>query len=378
MWRRLLLTIGFCAAFAGSPARADDLVYFGSRTAERGEGVFAARFDSQSGRLTPLGTVAQIARPTWLSAHPTAPVLYAVSEVGNDGSVEASVTSLAVDRVSGALRVLNTVDSGGGGATHIAVDAPSRTLFVANYGTGQVSWLPILADGRLGMPMSVQSTFGTGPHERQDGPHPHGVEVDPSHRYVLVSDLGADRTFVFRFDPATRQMTPGRPAFTAVAPGAGPRLLTFHPKGRLLFVLTQMTAELVTYRWDAARGRMTHLTTIPTETPLFKGAVSGANLAVSQDGRFVYVSNRGSNSLSAYALTARNGQLREIQRISSQGALPMSFSIHPGGRWMLVANNGSNAIAVFAVDPVTGKLTATGQAMPAPQPASVTFLPGPN
>jgi 6-phosphogluconolactonase len=387
MLQRLLLLIWIFSASAALPVRAQDnvpacpsgacggnLVYFGTRASGPGQGIFAARFDATSGHLSPIGLVADIARPTWLIAHQTLPVLYAVSEVGNDGLSEASVFSLAANKTTGELGIMNSVGSGGGGATHLAIDTASSTLFVANYGTGQVSWLPMLPDGRLGLAMAVESNYGTGPHRRQAAPHAHGVEVDPSHRFVLAADLGADRIFVYHFNLATRQLIPAAPAFVSVSPGSGPRHLVFHPNGRFLFVVTELSAQVVSYRWDAKYGHLQHVQTLSVDEPAFTGDKSAAHIETSHDGRYVYVSDRGANSMVVYAVSSQTGKLSEVQRISCGGKTPWSFSFDTSGRWILVANYGSNTIAVFAVDPGTGKLIAAPESLSITQPSNVTFL----
>lgn len=383
-----LLMLWVCFVFASLQAHAQDasvctggpcgtdLVYFGTRVSGTGQGIVGAHFDPNSGHLSPIGIVADIARPTWLIAHWKLPVVYAVSELGNDGLTEANVYSLAVDRVTGGLHVMNGVGSGGGGATHLAVDPVSNTLFVANYGTGQVSWLPILPDGRIGIAMSVQSDYGTGPHRRQAAPHAHGVEVDPTHHFVLAADLGADRLFVYRFDPATRQLTPGDPPFTAVSAGSGPRHLAFHPNGRFVYLVTELSAQIIAYRWDGRRGRLRHLQTLSVDEASFKGEKSGAHIELSHDGRYLYAVDRGANSMVVYAVSSQTGLLSEVQRVSCQGQVPWSFSLDPRGHWLLVANHGSNSITEFAVDSSTGRLTVTQESLSISQPSAVTFLPG--
>ena len=371
--RNWLLLLGLLAAFA-PPAQADDLVYFGTRNDKAGEGIFAARFDAATGKLTPIGTVAVMPRPTLVIPHPSLPVVYAVSELGNEGDVEASVSALAVDKTTGQLKPLNTVRTGGG-ATDMSIDTVSKSLFVANYGAGQLSWLPILPDGKLGMVTAIQATYGQGPDERQDRQHPHGVRVDPSHHFVLVADLGADKVFVFRFDAATRQLVPAQPGFAATAIGSGPRQLAFHPNGQFLYVLNQINSEVLTYRWDAKLGRLTQVQALPTELPTFKGVKSAAHIEASADGRFVYASNRGSDSLVVYAVNARKGSLSEVQRMPAPGKIPFGFALHSSGRWMVVTNNASNTASVFAVDPASGKLTLTAGTMAVSQPANVTFFP---
>ncbi len=374
MLQRLLLSMLLVTCCA---AQAADLVYFGTRSTEPGRGIFAGRFDAQTGQLTLIGEVAALEQPTWVIAHPQLPVLYSVSEVGNDGLSEASVSSLAVDRSTGRLQLLNTVGAVGGGTTHLAMDPVSRTVFAANFGSGQVTWFPTASDGRLGMPWAVLSHHGSGPTlPRQAAPHAYGVEVDPSRRYALVTDMGADGIFVYRFDAATRQLAPAPTPFIPATPGSGPRRLKFSPDGRFLFMITELTAEVVSYRWDARRGRAQYIQSLPTNSPQFTGPTgtnNGAHIDVSPDGRYVYTSNRVENTLVVHAVDPRNGVLREVQRIASNGQNPRAMTLHPGGRWLLVTNNASNSIAVFAVDPATGMLSLNSS-MAVPSPASVAFI----
>ena len=375
--QRFLRTWGFWLSLSVVPAHAHGQapgthwVYFGTRSTEAGQGIVAARFDAKNGRLSPIGIVAEVRKPAWLLAHPTLPVLYSVSEVSN----ESRVFAFSRDPSTGKLTLINSVASGGGGATHLAFDEAAKALFVAHYGTGHVSWLPTAEDGRLGIPNSVQSNYGTGPNqERQTAPHAHGVVVDPSRRFVLAADLGADRIFVYGFDPATRQLVPAPQPFASSSPGAGPRHLTFHPNGQFLFLVTEMAAEVVSYRWDAQQARLQHIQTLPMDDPTFTAQKSAAHIAISRDGRYVYASNRGANAIAVFAVSSKDGTMRLVQRISSQGKTPWDFSIDPTGRWMLVANSNSNAIAVFAVDPQTGELTATQETMSMTMPSNVTFI----
>lgn len=379
MWRALLLSMVFGFVFAAAPSRAaEHWVYFGNRSTEPGQGIAAARFDSKTGRLTPAGVVADVNRPTWLLAHPTLPVIYAVSDPTGEAQSESNVFAFSADKATGKLSTLNNVASGGGGATHLTFDTESKSIFVAHFRTGHVSWLPVADDGRLGDLYAKQSNYGTGPHRRQTSPHAHGVVVDPSHRYVLAADLGADRVFVYRFDTATHQLTSGTPPFVSLAPGSGPRHLAFHPSGRFVFLVTELSADLVSYRWDAESGALQQVQIVPMDEPSFAGARNAAHIQASSDGRFVYASNRGANSMQVYAVDEQTGRLTEVQRISATGKTPWDFSLDPTGRWLLVANNASNSINVFSVDPASGKLTPGEAWLPINQPSNVTFLPAAN
>jgi len=377
--RRALIGAAAASLLTAPPALAappaETLVYVGTQGTEPGQGVFAARLDARTGRLTPLGLAVELQRPTWLAAHPALPVLYAVSEVGNDGKSQGSVHTLRADPATGRLTPTDSAPSGGGGPTHLALDTASKTMLVANYGTGQVAALPVLADATLGPPASVQANQGSGPNPRQKGPHAHGAVLDPSRRFVLVADLGADRVFVYRYDRAGHQLSPAPTPFEALPPGTGPRHLAFHPNGRLAFLISELVPELRAYRWDARHGRLSLVQTLSLVGDPTKASVAkGAELAVSRDGRFVYTSVRGEDVLVVHAVEPRTGRLTEIQRLPAGGQAPWSFAIDPSGRWMLVANQGSGAVVVFARDPVSGRLSATSESMAVTKPTSIAYL----
>jgi 6-phosphogluconolactonase len=383
----MLAVAGYFAASLSAARAADELVYFGTQTpaqsnaaqampsATSERGPFAARLDVRTGHLTAIGFSAAVDRATWVVADPRRPLLYAVSEIGNDGRTEAQVFSLAVERATGRLSILNHSGSGGGGATHLALDPGSNTLFVANYGTGHVASLPVLPDGSLGPAASVLHDEGTGPSPRQAGPHAHSVVVDPTHQFVLTADLGADKVFINRLDARTHQLNPSTPAFESVTPGAGPRHLVFHPNGKFVFLDTELSSEVRSYRWDAHAGQLTLLQTISADAPDHQGTRSAAEIAVARDGRHLYVSNRGENALVVYNVDPATGMLTFAQRIDCGGRTPWSFGLDPTGRWLLVTNQGSSEVAVFRVDASNGQLSAIDETLPVPAPVSVAFLP---
>ncbi|NML08264.1 lactonase family protein [Sphingomonas sp. G-3-2-10] len=352
----------------------DQLVYIGTQASDPGQGIFAARLDSRTGKLTPIGMVAEIRRPTWLVARTDKPILYAVSEVGNDSGSGGEVLTLIADRKTGQLRIAGRIGSGGANPTHLALDPNSRTVAAAHYASGHVAALPILADETLGVP-ATQKNEGSGPHRRQQSPHAHGVAFDPGHRFLLAADLGADKLFVYRYDAAKRALTPADPVSVGVTPGTGPRHLAFHPGGKLLFLITEIVPEIRTYRWDARAGRLTlaQSLVIPFDEAT-RAITNGAELLPSEDGKFLYASLRGEDLIIAYAVDRNSGKLTELQRIPAGGQKPWSFAIAPNGRWLIVANQASNVVTVLARDPRTGKLTATGNSIDVPKPVNVTFL----
>lgn len=348
-----------------SPRRT--LLYIGTW---KGQNVHGAWFDPVHGDLTPIGPVGQ-ANADWAVRHPTLPILY-VATLEDNGVVY----TFRVNPATGALTKTGAVATGGaglsGGVSFIDVDRPSGTLLVANFAGGFAATLPISRTGELGPPTSIAQDTGSGPNPRQNGPHPHHVVVDPTGRFALVADFGADQVFVRRFHRGTL-LDAGFSYRTE--PGSGPRRVAFHPHGRTVYLLNELTATIETLQWTMRDGRLTHRQTLPTDTPGHTGPTSASDLAVSHDGRFAYTGNRGENSLVVHRIDPRTDLLAPIQRVPCGGVTPWSFSVHPNGGWLLVANEASNTVNLFAIDRRSGTLTDTGRSLPVPNPDSITFFP---
>lgn len=367
---RLKWLVVLCVGMATLPAfAANELVYVATRgggndpgqaTDSRPQGVYAARLDESTGHLTPLGLQADLPRGEWLVFNPRLPVLYASNSAGSKQS-DSAVSSFSVDSATGKLKFVNKVDAGGRQSLNGALDADSDTIFSANHGTGDVTALPVEADGSLGAMVSAQKDASTGPKP----PAAHGVVVDPSHKYVLVADFTAGRIFIDRFDGKTRALSPAATPFVAVPAGAGPRHLLFSPDGRFLFLLTETSAEVRSYRWNASSG------TLQLVQSVAAGPKDATEFALTPDGRFLYVSLRSLNSVAAFRVDA--GRLTEIQRVPSQGQQAWSLNVDPTGRWLLVANEGSGSVVEFKIDQASGKLGATGESLSMPNPAAVAF-----
>ncbi|CAD6557575.1 6-phosphogluconolactonase [Paraburkholderia metrosideri] len=332
------------------------------------------RLDTSTGELTAIGTVAQGPKSTWITAHPELPVLYGVDD---DSAKEGSITAYAVNRGTGTLSPINATHTGGHGTTFLRFDVPSNTLLGANYNSGSVSSVAVNADGSMGPLVSTIAETGSGPSRRQMSAHAHSIAIDPSGRYALAPDLGADRVFIYRFDRATHALSkdngPGPHEFIAPA-GSGPRHLAFGSSGQFVYLLTEMSAEIMVLRWDATQGRLTLVQSLPTSTQNFRGVKSGAEIAVSHDGRFVYVEDRGENSIVVYRIRPDSGELSLVQRISSGGDKPWGFGIDASGKWLLVANQRSGKVNVFSVDTASGMVTDTGKSAAVASPSSVAFV----
>ena len=337
------------------------------------QGIYLTRLDLKTGALAAPIVAYELHHATFLIRHPTLPIIYAVAE--DAGSQEdTDLFSFKVDKVNERLVLLNKVDSGGHGAAALALDESTGTLLAAHYVSGSVSALSLKEDGSLGAVISSQAETGSGPSPRQKSAHAHDVVIAPDHRFALVSDLGADRIFIYRINPTTRALSPAKIPSETLPAGSGPRHLAFHPNGKYVLVDSELTAELRSYKWLARTGRLAPVQVVQAYPAGQAGDKSAAELALSKDGRFAYVSLRGDqNSLVVYSVDANRGTLMEIQRIAAGGKTPWSFGIDPTGHYLLVANEGSNSVAVLSVDADSGRLSTTGQSVTVPRPVSVVF-----
>ena len=349
-----------------------DLLYVGTYTdGTKSEGIYLLRLDRSSGELRQVGTASASANPSFLTIHPNRRVLYAVNELEPTGMV----TAFAIARETGALTRLNEQASHGGAPCYVSVDPSGRVVLVANYASGTVALLPIAANGELGPAASVAQHTGTGPNsERQAAPHAHCILPAPGNRFALAADLGADRVFVYRLDLDGKTLSPVAGGDAAMRPGAGPRHIAFHPTLPLVFVANELDSTVATLRFDAERGGLavegTH-STLPTD---WSGTNYPADVHIAANGRTLYVSNRGHNSVAAFAVAESTGSLALDQVVSTAGDWPRNFTLDPTERWLLVANQRSDSIAVFGRNPATGRLTATNQRIAIPSPVCLRFV----
>ena len=366
-------SIGLFVAVVGvaaATARVDRIVYVGTYTGETSKGIYAFRFDDGSGALSPLGLVAATPSPSFLTASANGRFVFAVNELSSfGGQPSGSVTSFAVDSGSGRLTELSVQPSRGGGPCHLALDRTGRYLAVANYGGGNYSLLPVLADGRLQPATSVI----TGASADSPKPLGHMVAFDAANRFLIAADKGLDRLLVYRFDASTGVLSANRPASAALPAGSGPRHFAFHPNGRWVFTINELSATITTFVWDAASGGLTAMGTVPTR-PIGVTGGTTAEIAVHPNGRFVYGSNRGHNSIAVFSVGS-DGALTLVEHESTRGEIPRNFALDPTGRWLIAANQRSNTLAVFSIDQTTGALTPVGPLASVGSPVSVLFLP---
>jgi 6-phosphogluconolactonase len=337
------------------------------------EGITVFRFDADTGALDPVQTLPGVVNPSWLTLGAQQQVLFAVNEVAEGG-----VSAFARDLVTGMLQPLNEQRSHGADPCYVSLDPSGRYALVANYTGGTISVLPVAGDGQLEEASCVIHHQGSSIRPEQDAAHPHMIRPTPDGRFVLVTDLGTDQVLVYRLDTASGTLTPNENGTAAVAedPGSGPRHFAFAPHGRTVYVLNELNSTVTVYDYASERGELHARQVISTLPDGVDGPAIGnscAQIVVSPDGRFVYGSNRGHDSIAIWEVAPADGQLRLVGHESTRGKTPRNFSLDPSGAWLLVANQDSGTIVPFRRDPGSGRLTATAPVTHTPSPVAILF-----
>ncbi|MBC8040692.1 MAG: lactonase family protein, partial [Opitutaceae bacterium] len=238
---------------------------------------------------------------------------------------------------------------------------------------GTAALLPVLPDGGVGAPASVDQHAGKSIHpSRQKGPYAHSINLTAEGRFAFVADLGTDQVYTYRVDTAAATLTPASPASVALAPGSGPRHLALSPDGRHAYVINELANTLTTFALDAQTGALTALQTVPTLPADFTTGTT-AEVVAHPNGRFVYGSNRGHDSIAVFAVDAASATLSLVEHVSTQGRTPRNFNLSPDGRWLIAANQDGNSLVIYSVDPATGRLKPTGQTLALGAPVCVRF-----
>lgn len=355
-----------------------NLVYVGAYTAPRGraEGIYTYRLASADGALEPVAVLTGVASPSFLTMDAQKRHLYAVNELGMvDGKPAGGASALAIDAKTGTLTLLNQQPTHGTSPCHLILDPSGRWLLVANYSSGNVTVFPVLANGHLGAASHVVQHQGSGPNKRrQEGPHAHSVNLDPTGKLFLVADLGLDKVMAYKLDATTGKLVAHDPPWAATPPGAGPRHMAFHPNGRFLYVANEIDSTVSLFTYDAARGALQLQQTLATLPAGFTGDSTCADIHLTPSGGFVYVSNRGHDSLAIFAIDARSGRMTAAGHASTGGATPRNFAIAAGGDLLLAANQNGDNIVAFHIDAKSGALTPTGAVTKVPSPVCILIV----
>jgi 6-phosphogluconolactonase len=364
-----LLALACCLALGVASAPAEDVtVLFGTHVSGAGKGFSRSHFDTATGQLTKPQFLIEAASPAYYIIAPGGHRLYTCNSPG-------FVSAYSIEDSDGKLRFLNQKPSGGGDPSYISTDKTSKYVFVANYDGGSIAAWALEPDGSLGERTAFVQQTGSGINpQRQTHAYAHSIVIDPSNRFALVADLGTDRLYVYRFNVKDGSLTPNDPPFVKVTPGSGARHVVFHPNGRWVYLVTEMGNTVIFFHWDGKRGALTEVQSISTLPPDFHGVSVSAEIRVHPNGRFLYTSNRGNDSIAVFSINGEDGRLTPIQHVSSGGRTPRNFDFDPTGRWLLVTNHESNNASVLRIDPQSGLLTPVGQPVDVPFPFCPRFL----
>jgi len=350
-------------------------VYIGTNTGGSGasKGIYRADFNPETGKLSEPLLVAEYSNPGFLALHPKKPILYAVGQPKTafpDGTGSVAAFNVVDDRP---LEFIGEASVGGKGACHLAVDSTGATVAIANYNDGTISTVKLDENGKPGEIATLISNKGSGPDKsRQEGPHAHGVYFDRANKHLFVPDLGLDQILIYPFDAATSKLGAALPSL-ATAPGAGPRHMAFAPDEKHAYVINELDSTVLPASYH--EGKLTALATVPTLPKDFTEKSTTAEIEVHPNGKFVYASNRGHDSIAVFQRNADTGALTLIQHAPCGGKTPRHFKIDPSGKWLLCAHQNSNTISVLGIDTVTGLLAAPSHTVAAPNPICLLFVP---
>jgi 6-phosphogluconolactonase len=382
-------------------APADEyFVYFGTYTGftymkeglpaggSHSKGIYVSRFQPATGAVSKPELAAEIVNPAFLAVHPNQKFLYVATEdplsLGPDFDHASYVSSYAIDAKTGKLHLLNTLPTGGTSTCYLSIDKTGRYVLMANFGSSSVTVLRINDDGSLGEQTSFMKHVGKGKDPSfQSQAHPHSIDVSPDNRFVIVSDLGVDKLFVYRFDAATGTLSPENPPFVAAEAGGGPRHFVFDSAGRFGYSLKEMSGFVTVLAWDSSKGTFANVQDARTLAPNFIGASDSAEIAIHHNGKFLYESNRrfrgpnlwGPDTIGVFSIDPEKGTLTEVEQVPPGGTMPRNFAIDPTGSYLFSANELSGNVLLFRVDNNTGRLTPTKTDLKIDVPVCIVFVP---
>lgn len=363
----LPLALGVLTVTGVRAAAADELLVFVSGFDARDGGLFACELDVATGRMKLSHKSTGARQPFFLALSPDRKFLYATHAPEQfGGKSDEEVAAYQIVGEKGELKLLNRVSSRGTSTCYVDVDATGKTVVAANYLSGSVAAFPVQSDGSLGRAASfVQHEGSSVNRDRQEGPHAHCSVISPNNRFAYAADLGLDKILCYRLNAAKAGLAPNAQPFVRTPPGVGPRHLTFHPGGRHVYVINELANSVTLFDHDPETGFLIERQTISTLPPEFKGESYCADVKITPDGRFLYGTNRGHDSIAAYRI-GEGGRLELLEITPSRGKGPQNLAITPGGELLLCANMPGNNVAVFQIDAKEGKLKPVGEPLAIP------------
>lgn len=367
--------LGLLAGVTEPCSAGDPLLFVTSFEAGEKGAIQAYSLDLKSGALKSLKQTTGVEHPFFLALSPDRKFLYSIHAKVFSGKEDEQVAAYEVLGHEGELKLLNRSSSRGTASCYLSVDATGKSVLVANYTSGSVASLPVKEGGALGEPVSFFQHKGASvDSSRQKEPHAHSIVVSPDNRFALAADLGLDQVLVYKLDAATAKMTPNDPPFAKSPAGAGPRHLTFSPNGKQVYVINELSNSVTTFDYDAKAGELTSRQTISTLPKDFTGKSYCADVKVTPNGKFLYGTNRGHDSVAAYRI-GEDGQLTLVEIEKSLGGGPQNLAITPDGGWLVCANMPGNNVVVFRIDAKTGELSPVGEPVKHASPSCIMLVP---
>jgi 6-phosphogluconolactonase len=343
--------------------------YVGTYTKGDSKGIYKFTLDLETGKIEDVTLAAAVGNPTYLSVGKGNKHIYSVATTDN----AAGVAAYSINSHNGELELINSKLFEGSSCCYVSLDKNNKFLFSANYHQGEVSVFPLDSDGSLKDPSSLVKHEGSGPNkERQEKPHAHYISMNPDEKHVCAVDLGIDKVVGYSFDNGN--LVKSEKLTLSLKPGSGPRHMVFHPNCKFAYVLTELSSEVVALEYVASENRFEILQYISALPESFSGENAGGAIHISSDGRFLYASNRGHDSIAVFSINETTGKLQLVEHTSTQGSHPRDFSIDPTGKYLIVANMNTNNIIPFTIEKETGKLTQANEAVTIPSPVCIKFL----
>ena len=354
----------------------DSMIYISAFTTGEQGAIHAFRFDGAAGTLSLVHRTTDVENPFFIAISPDGRFLYSIDAEQFGGKNDEFVAAYAIEGPDGKLRRINRQSSRGSASCYLDVDATGKTVLVANYSTGSVAALPVEKDGRLGEAASFIKHLGSSVDpDRQKAPYAHSIIASPDNKFALAADLGIDKILIYRLNSEAAKLAASETQSSAdLPPGSGPRHLTFHPNGKRMYVINELKNTVSFFDYAPAGGRLMLRQTISTLPADFTGKSYCADLKITPDGRFLYGTNRGHDSIAMYRI-ADDGGLSLIGIEPSRGKGPQNLLITPDGKWLLCANMPGNNVVVFAIDGDTGRLNPHGESISTPMPSCIRLLP---
>jgi 6-phosphogluconolactonase len=344
------------------------LAYFGTYTSGASEGIYFSNLNTKTGQLSPPKLAAKIENPSFIAIHPNKKYLYAIVEMKNE---KALVCSYEIKK-NGSLKKLNQQPSGGDTPCHVTVDALGKTLLIANYNGANCATYPISSNGEIGKGMTYEHTGNSVNKIRQQAPHPHSINLNPANNQAFVADLGTDKIMIYNFDSLHSKLK--FHGSIELPPGGGPRHFSFHPSGKFAYGNLELTREIVAMSYHPKLGILKKIQILSTLPEGVEPIGSTAECLVHPTGKFVYVSNRGHNSIAVFKIDQDTGHLTKVEIEPTLGKIPRGFGIDPKGKFLVVGHQKTDKVSVFKINQASGDLTFTGNSIQLNGVVNVRFL----